>query len=138
MRSDCAERAAALCLVRPPIPRAFGIGARIRAKCKGHVTHLAYVAATNQFARFQPARKKAQLMIDQCEHAGFPRSLVHATRFFGIHRHWLFTKNRLATIERSQSYLAMRDHRRDDANQIDVVASDERAPITLDARYAEL
>lgn len=96
------------------------------------------VAAAKNLAGFDSARQKAQLMIDQGEHAGFPRSLVHATRFFGIHRHRLFTKNRLATIERSQSYLAMRNHWRDDANQIDVVASDERAPITFNVGNAQL
>src|SRR5713226_3581528 len=41
-------------------------------------------------------------------------------------------------IERGECHLAMRHHGRDDTNQIEIIATDERAPIIFDVVDCEL
>src|SRR5213593_635791 len=67
------------------------------------------------------------------------RAFSHSASFIGVHGHRLFTKNGFTGIERRQRHLAMRDHRRDDADKIDIIASDQRSPIAfdlLDSKFA--
>src|SRR2546421_12974663 len=93
---------------------------------------LSDLAATQQLTYLQSPRKKTQLMIDQCKHALLARAFSHAARFIGIHRHRLLAQNCLAGVERSQSNLAMSYDRGDDADQIDIFARDDTAPVILD------
>ena len=64
VRANRAERAAALRLVRPPVPRTIKIGSRIGAKNNRRVFDLANLAALKQFAHLQAAGQEAQLVID--------------------------------------------------------------------------
>jgi len=49
-----------------------------------------------QLAHFSPGPEESAALIDQGEHAGFRARSFMRRAFFGIHGHWLFTKNRLA------------------------------------------
>jgi len=137
MRANRAERAATLLFVRPPIPRAIRIGARIRSESECSMPHFTDRALMNQLAHFDATRKKAQLVIDQCEGASFSRTLHHSFRFIRIHGHRLFAKHGLAAMECRQNHLAMVYDRRHDANQVNIVTRHDCAPIALNMGNVE-
>ena len=98
---------------------------------------LSNLAAAQQLAHLDSPRKKSQLVIDQGEHALLTRALSHAARFVSIHRHRLLAQNRVACVESRKRHLTMRNDRRNDANQIDVITRHDITPIVFDVRNIE-
>ena len=76
-------------------------------------------------------------MIDQCQNAGLVRAFSHSSRFVSIHGHRLFAEYGFAAFQCSERHLAMRDDWRDDAHQIDILASNQRAPVAFDVFNAK-
>ena len=78
------------------------------------------------------AGQEPQFMIYQRQPAGLTRAFGHASRFFGIHSHWLFAQHRLALRKRGERHFTVREYRRHHTHQIDVIASNQGAPVTFD------
>ena len=77
-------------------------------------------------------------MIDQSQHPGFPGPFRHVQSFAGIHGHRFFTEHCFAAIQRGQRHLTVRHDRRDDADEVDIVPRDQRAPIVCDMIDVEI
>src|SRR5215831_14062616 len=66
------------------------------------------------------------------------RRCSHAARLFGIHSHWLLAEYVLAAVQSCEGDLAVSYHRRDDADQIDIIPLNHATPIVRHVRNAEL
>ena len=66
-------------------------------------------ACVEHTAHHSPAIQKAQLVIDQCEHAGSFGLLDHLASLFGVQCHGFFAKDGFSLIERSDDHCAGQD-----------------------------